>query len=64
MSEFETESVFRCADCGARAPSRSVSYGPLGYAICPACGTSTRPSVPLERDAWVWSSDALERPSD
>lgn len=58
-----TDSVFFCIDCGTRESSVSVTYGPLGYAICPACGASTRPTATLNHDEWTWSDAAVERPS-
>jgi hypothetical protein len=45
-----TESLFVCADCGAREPSVTVDYGPLGYPVCPACGASTRPTEQRETE--------------
>ena len=56
------DSEFVCDDCGARESSVSVTYDPLGYAVCPACGASNRPSAPVEE--WTWSGDLAENPSD
>ncbi|SMO37820.1 hypothetical protein [Halorubrum cibi] len=34
-------STFRCPDCAATAPSTSVPYDSLGYAVCPECSYTT-----------------------
>jgi transcription elongation factor Elf1 len=57
-----TDSEFVCADCGARESSVSVAYDTLGYAVCPACGASNRPTA--SADEWTWSGDLVENPSD
>lgn len=41
--DFGEPSTFDCPSCDATAPSTSVPYDTLGYAICPACGRSSGP---------------------
>ncbi|MES3160604.1 MAG: hypothetical protein PPP55_03425 [Halorubrum sp.] len=33
----EPPSTFDCPNCGTTAPSTSVPYDVLGYAVCPTC---------------------------
>ncbi|OYR55710.1 hypothetical protein [Halorubrum halodurans] len=40
-----TPSTFRCPDCGTTAPSTSVPYDDLGYAVCPGCSYTTAPET-------------------
>lgn len=54
-----TDSEFVCADCGTRAASVVVAYDRLGYAVCPDCGASARPTSSLEREEWTWTGDVL-----
>lgn len=32
--------TFACPDCGTTAPSTTVPYDALGYAVCPNCAFS------------------------
>ena len=36
-------STFDCPECDVTAPSASVPYDTLGYAVCPVCSHATRP---------------------
>ncbi|GAB3701046.1 hypothetical protein [Halorubrum pallidum] len=43
--------LFDCPECDVTAPSASVPYDALGYAICPRCAHSATPrSVARESD--------------
>ncbi len=37
-------STFNCPDCDITAPSTSVPYDTLGYAVCPFCSYATGPA--------------------
>jgi len=37
-------STFDCPACDVTAPSASVPYDALGYAICPVCSHTTAPA--------------------
>ncbi|WP_164932773.1 hypothetical protein [Halorubrum amylolyticum] len=40
----QAESTFDCPECDVTAPSASVQYDALGYAVCPVCSHTTAPS--------------------
>jgi len=42
---LEEASTFDCPTCDATAPSTSVPYDALGYAVCPTCGHSPGPDL-------------------
>jgi len=39
----ENASTFDCPECAVTAPSASVPYDALGYAVCPVCSHTTSP---------------------
>jgi hypothetical protein len=39
----ENASTFDCPKCDVSAPSASVPYDRLGYAVCPVCSYATGP---------------------
>ena len=42
--ESENASTFDCPECDVTAPSASVPYDTLGYAVCPVCSHAMRPN--------------------
>ncbi|WP_186311028.1 hypothetical protein [Halorubrum depositum] len=40
---IENASTFDCPECDVTAPSASVPYDTLGYAVCPVCSHTTGP---------------------
>lgn len=50
--ELQQESTFDCAECDVTAPSASVPYDALGYAVCPTCSYTTAPT-----SQWHWADD-------
>jgi len=40
----ESPSTFDCPDCDTTAPSTSVPYDALGYAVCPVCSYTSGPA--------------------
>ena len=40
---IQQESTFDCPECDVTAPSASVPYDALGYAVCPVCSHATAP---------------------
>lgn len=38
--------LFNCPECDVTAPSASVPYDALGYAVCPRCAYSATPQSP------------------
>jgi len=38
-------STFDCPACDVTAPSASVPYDALGYAVCPVCSRTTAPGA-------------------
>ncbi len=40
---IEQGSMFDCPECDTIAPSTSVPYDTLGYAMCPTCGYTSGP---------------------
>ena len=40
---IKNAATFDCPECDVTAPSTSVPYDSLGYAVCPACGEATGP---------------------
>ncbi|MFC7204142.1 hypothetical protein ACFQJC_11505 [Haloferax namakaokahaiae] len=42
---FEWVSYFHCRNCGLAKSSVDIPYDRLGYAVCPACGVTTGPTV-------------------
>ena len=41
---IENASTFDCPECDVTAPSASVPYDTLGYAVCPVCSYATGPA--------------------
>ncbi|EMA65264.1 hypothetical protein C461_14248 [Halorubrum aidingense JCM 13560] len=41
---IENASTFDCPECDVIAPSASVPYDALGYAVCPSCAYSATPT--------------------
>ncbi|WP_418280372.1 hypothetical protein [Halorubrum sp. DTA98] len=41
---IEESSTFDCPNCGTTAPSASVPYDTLGYAVCPICAFVSGPA--------------------
>jgi len=41
---IESPSTFDCPDCDTTAPSTSVPYDALGYAVCPVCSYTSGPA--------------------
>lgn len=42
-SEATDAGLFDCPECDVTAPSASVPYDALGYAVCPRCAYSAAP---------------------
>ena len=60
MMDPETiDSEFVCPDCGVREASVAVSYDRFGYAVCPNCGASARPTPSLDSGEFRWTGDVL-----
>lgn len=54
----ENAATFDCPECDVRAPSTSVPYDSLGYAVCPVCGYAATPDP--ERSTSVGGSPSAD----
>jgi Zn finger protein HypA/HybF involved in hydrogenase expression len=41
-----TEQEFTCSNCGHRDDTKTISYDPLGFPVCPACNEIHGPVRP------------------
>jgi len=48
-SEATDAGLFDCPECDVTAPSASMPYDALGYAVCPRCAYSAAPGSAAPR---------------